>query len=286
MIASTIPAMSMRYKARRKLTLDECRGMYALFSQYYHNTPFETFLNDLDKKTGVFIAKRHTDQKVVGFSTATTFDVQVDGRPVRLLFSGDTVMAKEYWGHPAFRKAFFLWLLRERVKNPFIEMHWYLISMGYRTYLILANNFYHYYPNIDGDNPHLKKVAQAASDHLFPQVLNHNSMLLEFGDQACKLQEFVTPISDQERQVPKIAFFESRNPNWMQGSEMPCIGSLDHASILKVLGDTRKTLLNKGKRRLKTQASSNQGPTTLPELPPSILEKISLRLMSRVKKAA
>ena len=39
MIASTIPAMSMRYKARRKLTLDECRGMYALFSQYYHNTP-------------------------------------------------------------------------------------------------------------------------------------------------------------------------------------------------------------------------------------------------------
>lgn len=135
-------------------------------------------------------------------------------------------------------------------------------------------------------DPYLKKVAQAASNHLFPQVLNHNSILLEFGDQACKLQEFVTPISDQERQVPKIALFESRNPNWMQGSEMPCIGSLDHASILKVLGDARKTLLNKGKRRLKTQASSNQGPTTLPELPPSILEKISLRLMSRVKKAA
>lgn len=273
-----VAPMSMRYKAREKVTLEECKGMYELFSQYYHNTPFDTFLSDLAKKKGVFIAKRHTDQKVVGFSTATTFDVDVDGRPVRLLFSGDTVMHKDYWGHPAFRKAFFMWLVRERLKNPLIEMHWFLISMGYRTYLILANNFYDYYPNIDGDDPHLKNVAMAASDYLFPNALNRDTMLLEFGDEACKLQEFVTPISASERQVPKIAFFESRNPNWMHGSEMPCVGSLDHKSILKVFGDARKTLLNKGKRRLNQQASSNPNATGTPILEPSALKQVGQRL--------
>jgi len=86
--------------------------------------------------------------------------------------------------------------------------------------------------------------------------------------------------------VPKIAFFESMNPNWMHGSEMPCIGSLDHASILKVLGDARKTLLNKGKRRLNAQASSNVGPSTRPDLQPSLIEKISRRLINRDGKAA
>ena len=56
--------------------------IYRVLHFKFESKPFETFLNDLDKKTGVFIAKRHTDQKVVGFSTATTFDVQIDGRPV------------------------------------------------------------------------------------------------------------------------------------------------------------------------------------------------------------
>ena len=255
--AKKLPPINMRYVKRENVSVDDCIGMYKLFSVYYQNTPFETFMADLSKKTGVHIAKRVTDGKVVGFSTAVSFLTEVDGKQVRMLFSGDTVMAKEYWGNPAFPQSFFRWVLAERLKHPFIELNWFLISMGYRTYLILANNFYDYYPNIDGENAHLKKVAFAAADTLFPGKLNRENGLVEFGDEACALSDFVTPINDKERQVPKIAFFEKCNPDWMNGSEMACAGSLSWSTFGRALLDMRRTLFKKGNRNAKKQASSS-----------------------------
>ncbi|MAL97054.1 MAG: hypothetical protein CL583_01260 [Alteromonadaceae bacterium] len=254
--------ITMGYKKRERISVDECMGMYDLFATYYRNAPLETFLKDLSNKTGVHIAKRKSDGKVVGFSTATRFDIEVEGRKVKMLFSGDTVMAKEYWGNSAFPKSFARWILSERLRYPFAELHWFLISMGYRTYLTMANNFYNYYPNIDGDDPYLKKVAAAASEALFPGKLDPETMLLDFGEDACALQDFVTPITDNERLVPKIAFFESRNAEWMNGKEMACIGSLDHMSFVKLLIlDARKTLFKKGARKGMKQQSSAEAPS-------------------------
>lgn len=265
--AKKLPPIKMRFKKREDITLDECLGMYELFKVYYQNTPFSQFLEDFSKKTGAHIAKRKTDGKVVGFSTAVATNIMgPKGKEVRVLFSGDTVMSKEYWGTTAFPQSFFRWLLAERLAHPTTEMYWFLISMGYRTYLILANNFYKYYPNIDGDDPHLREVAFAASEHLFPGTLNRETGLLDFGDDACALSDFVTPITDKERAVPKIAFFESRNPGWAQGDEMACVGSLDWGSFLRVVVDARRTLFKKGNRNAKKQASSavvNHKPETV-----------------------
>ena len=251
-----LPPIKMRFKQRKDITLDECLGMYELFKVYYQNTPFSQFLEDFSNKTGAHIAKRKSDGKVVGFSTGVARTIEVDGKPTRILFSGDTVMSKEYWGTSAFPQSFFRWLLSERLRHPTLPMYWFLISMGYRTYLILANNFYKYYPNIDGDDPQLRDVAFAAADNIFPGALNRETGLLDFGEDACALSDFVTPITDKERAVPKIAFFESRNPGWAQGDEMACVGSMDWVSFGRVILDARRTLFKKGTRKTQKQASS------------------------------
>ena len=62
--AKKLPPIKMRYVKRENVSVDDCIGMYKLFSVYYQNTPFETFMADLSKKTGVHIAKRVTDGKV------------------------------------------------------------------------------------------------------------------------------------------------------------------------------------------------------------------------------
>jgi hypothetical protein len=48
-------------------------------------------------------------------------------------------------------------IIKLRVKYPFNEFYWLLISKGYKTYLLLANNYYVYYPNVNGENEHLSE---------------------------------------------------------------------------------------------------------------------------------
>ena len=51
-------------------------------------------------------------------------------------------------------------MIKLRIKYPFNELYWLLISKGYKTYLLLANNYYVYYPNIKDENQHLSEVVE------------------------------------------------------------------------------------------------------------------------------
>ncbi|HET6789734.1 MAG TPA: hypothetical protein VFH49_17350, partial [Aquabacterium sp.] len=217
------------------IRMADCIAMYKLFIQYYDNTSLETFIRDMSKKTGVLVIYSKRDDSIVGFSTITNFQMKVDGQAVRCVFSGDTVVDRRYWGTSALRISGLLYLWRQKVLHPFTPVYWYLISMGYRTYLMMANNFPNYYPHVDGDDPHMRNIAMAASEHLFPGTLDRERGMLDFGEDACRLKGDVTPISDAERSDRKIAFFEKRNPHWMRGDEMPCLGAIDLGMIWHML---------------------------------------------------
>lgn len=233
-----------RYRPIQDISVADCVTMYNLFIQYYDNTPLDTFVKDMSKKTGVFVIYRRQDDSIVGFSTIINFEVQADGQTARCLFSGDTVVDRRYWGTSALRITTFLYVLRQKILHPFTPLYWYLISMGYRTYMVMANNFPNYYPSVDGDDPHLRNIAVEASEHLFPGMLDRNRMMIHFGEDACKLKGDVTPISDAERAHRKIAFFEKRNPNWMHGDEMPCVGAFDFAMIWGMISEAPKRLFH------------------------------------------
>jgi hypothetical protein len=238
-------AVYSRYRPLKQIYMADLMAMYRLFIQYYDNTPLETFLKDMTHKTGVLVIYRKIDDAIVGFSTITDFKIKADGRTTRCVFSGDTVVDRQYWGSAALRISGLIYMFRQKLLHPFTPVYWYLISMGYRTYLMMANNFPNYYPRVDGDDPHMRNVAAAASAHLFPAALDRERMMLDFGEGACKLKSHVTPISEAERADRKIAFFEQRNPRWMQGDEMPCIGAIDFQMIWNMVKHARSRIFHR-----------------------------------------
>lgn len=249
------------------ISVADCLSMYNLFIQYYDNTPLDVFVRDMSRKTGVFVISRVKDDKLVGFSTITNFEVDSNGKRVRCLFSGDTVVDRAYWGTSALRITTFLYVIRQKILHPFTPLYWYLISMGYRTYMVMANNFPNYYPCVDGDKPELRDIAVQASEHLFPGMLDRDRMMIHFGDDACKLKGDVTPITPADRQHPKIAFFEKRNPRWMHGDEMPCVGAFDFAMIWGMISeaprklfhlDYRKRAANRTRAKADAKAAASQ----------------------------
>ncbi|RRS02442.1 hypothetical protein EIP75_20445 [Aquabacterium soli] len=237
-----------RYHPLKHIAVQDVREMFKVFCRYYENTSLEQFISDLNRKSGAFIIRRKIDDAIVGFSTMGIYHMEVDGKKIRGIFSGDTILEKEYWGNRAMNAAFVKRLVWEAIKDPFTPQYWFLISKGYKTFLLLTRNFPDYYPHPEHDNPHMKHIVEAYCDKLFPGKLDRDAMVLDFGEGSNCLKSDVTPISAAQRTETDIAFFEQRNPQWERGTELPCVGRADLVTFFQVIAPQVLKLLFKPSR--------------------------------------
>lgn len=237
-----------RYHPLKHIAVQDVREMFKVFCRYYENTSLEQFISDLNRKSGAFIIRRKIDDAIVGFSTMGIYHMEVDGKKIRGIFSGDTILEKEYWGNRAMNAAFVKRLVWEAIKDPFTPQYWFLISKGYKTFLLLTRNFPDYYPHPEHENPHMKHIVEAYCDKLFPGKLDRDTMVLDFGEGSNCLKSDVTPISAAQRNETDIAFFEQRNPQWERGTELPCVGRADLVTFFQVIAPQVLKLLFKPSR--------------------------------------
>jgi hypothetical protein len=231
-------SVSTFYRPIQGITVTHIKQMYDLYASFYENTALDVFLQDLSKKSGVILVTRKSDGKVVGFSTLTCFDIEVEGRNARGIFSGDTIIEPAYWGNNALAATFHRRVVIERLKKPFTPFYWFLISKGYKTYLLLANNFYNYYPNVNGGDARYRRVTEAYCNALFPEAFDRERMVLDFGHDYVRLKGDVAEITPELKAAnPHIAFFDRINPEWRRGTELPCVGSVDYESVLRSMID-------------------------------------------------
>lgn len=214
-----------------EISSETIRQMHDLFIEYYNNAHIENFINDLKAKDHIILVLESFRNKVVGFTTIKKIDSEFQGKKVTGIFSGDTIMYKEYWGSKAMHKAFFGYLIKTKIQNPTRSLYWFLISKGYKTYLLMANGFKRYYPAYDGessDQQYLKALTKHFCDMSYPGKFNYETGILDFGDTYQSLKSEVAEITPElKKEYPKIDFFETVNPGWRKGNELACIGELN-----------------------------------------------------------
>lgn len=244
-------AVRCRYQDISRVSVRDIVRMHEIFVGYYDNVELEVFLGDMGKKTGVFIMRAGDGaaERIVGFSTIMHLDLSVEGRRARGIFSGDTIVERQFWGSRSLQRAFVGHVIRQRLANPFRPLYWFLISKGYKTYLLLANNYPRYYPNPEGSHRHLAHVVHTYCHHLFVNAYDNEKMLLDFGAGYQKLKDDVAGISDEmRRRYPKIAFFEQCNPSWQRGTELPCVGEIAFSDLWRYFRSSWRKLLARKSR--------------------------------------
>ena len=121
-------------------------AMHALFVRCYDCVPPDAFERDLNSKDAVVLV-RDGNGVLRGFSTQAWFDWQHEGEPVRILFSGDTIVEPGYWGSPELARGWCDVAARLLKTKPARRLFWLLISKGYRTYLYLPVFFRDFVPS-------------------------------------------------------------------------------------------------------------------------------------------
>jgi hypothetical protein len=101
--------------------------MYKIYERYYSEVKRDVFTSDLLKKDHVIILIDKKDHTIKGFSTILDYHFELGGKKVKGVFSGDTIIEKEFWGGSALQMAFIGYMFKEKLKKPFTPLYWFLI---------------------------------------------------------------------------------------------------------------------------------------------------------------
>lgn len=201
--------------------------MFALMARYYDNMRRDMFEADLDEKQWVIELEDAVSEALCGFSTQIVFDVEVAGRPVRALFSGDTIIDRRYWQRNPLAGLWGRLALRLVSDSPAHDLYWFLISKGYRTYRFLPLFFHEFYPRFDRPLPEREReVLHALGRYKYPAAYDPSAQIVRADPEGCRLRAGVADVFPEQVRDPHVRYFCARNPRHASGDELCCLAPL------------------------------------------------------------
>ncbi|MBK6686496.1 MAG: hypothetical protein IPG45_18650 [Deltaproteobacteria bacterium] len=207
------------------LSASDRAAMWSLFQGYYAEVTPELFERDLGQKQLLIVLRDSGDQSLKGFSTIEIYRRHLEGRPFVALFSGDTIIDEAYWGQSALQRTFFRTLFLLKLERPWVPVYWFLISKGYKTYLLLARNFPVHYPRHDRPTPpRVQAILDFLAQDKFGSAYQVMQGILRFAEPHGRLKEGIAPLDADLMTLPDVRFFVQRNPGHARGEELVCLG--------------------------------------------------------------
>ncbi len=201
--------------------------MFALMDRHYSQVSRSAFETDLEEKDWVIQVLDPQTEAICGFSTQMLFDVEVAGRPIKVLFSGDTIVAREHWGDNALSHVWGRLAMSLIDTYGGCELYWFLISKGYKTYRFLPVFFREFYPRHDAPTPaEAREVIHALGRARYPTAYDPAAGLIRTGPGKDRLREGVADITPERLHDPHVRFFVQQNPGHKEGEELCCIAPL------------------------------------------------------------
>jgi hypothetical protein len=206
--------------------------LFNLMDRYYDNVGYKTFTKDLFEKDSIIILRDAFSKEIKGFSTLQVLENVVLNQKIRVLFSGDTIIDKDYWGSSLLAKMWLKYAFKRKNEDPNILFYWFLISKGYKTYKFLPVFFEDFYPNVDGCiDSNYKVILDFFAFFKFKENYDSKEGLIVFGGKKDKLKKGVAEITDKNNLDKHIKFFLQKNPNWQDGDELACITRIDEKNL-------------------------------------------------------
>lgn len=220
----------------KSLSKYQKQRMFELMKKYFYNVKRERFDRDLEEKNWVAILEDKNNKIIQGFSTLKVIEHKIEGIPIKAIFSGDTIIHKQYQGErELFRTVGQLFLsLIEKYKKE--KLYWFLISMGYKTYLMLPLFFKKFYPRCDKTTPKFeRKIIDGLGYLKYPLEYNSKTGIIHYNGPKEYLKSGVADMTDRILKNPNAKFFLKKNPFYVTGDELVCIAELSLENFRPVL---------------------------------------------------
>ena len=203
--------------------------MFGLLRSHFIGVDRDTFESDLLQKNWVILLEDHRGV-LRGFSTLLVYPENVEGLALTVVYSGDTIVAPEWWGSSALPLT---WLRAVRQITPLDggrNVYWLLLTSGFRTYRFLPVFFSEFVPRCGGaratDAALLTRLANARFGRRFDQAAGIVRL-----EKPQILAPELLDVPRGRRLDPHIAFFLERNPGYVRGDELVCLARIADDSL-------------------------------------------------------
>lgn len=206
------------------LTEAHRQEMLALMVAHYDGIDADVFFADLADKNDVFLF--HAEGRLIGFSTILCR--RHPGIPrATVLFSGDTVIDKEYWGRSFLQISFGRYVLLRKLSRPWEPLYWMLISKGYKTYLMMRRNYPWSFPQPGRACPERERQAmEAFYGDRFDGSYDRALGLIAKGSGSYAVKEEWSEPPPDLCDDPELQHFLRSNPHCRDGVELACIAEI------------------------------------------------------------
>ncbi|MGA2169389.1 MAG: hypothetical protein ABSG62_14360 [Terracidiphilus sp.] len=206
-------------------------------STYFEKTQRNIFEGDLAEKESIILLREMNSGLIQGFTTLMRLEVNVDSQDIVAFYSGDTIVAKEYWGETVLSRLWGQIVFTEAdliaVERPSAQVFWFLISSGYKTYRFLPVFFREFFPCPSLSTPqHIQRILDVLGKTRFGSEYDAASGIVRL-QQAAPLRHGVADITEQRLNDPMVAFFNRKNPGHTRGDELACIARISRANVTR-----------------------------------------------------
>ncbi len=211
--------------------------MYHLLETYFSGTSRQQFEADLSEKEKIFLLRDSVSSQIQGFSTSMRLAANIDGQDVVAFFSGDTIIAREYWGDSLLARLWSRTVFAEAdlitAARPSTRVYWYLICSGYRTWRFLPVFFREYWPSLSAPTPaHARNILDTLGQKKFGRQYVRGAGVVRF-HAASPLRSGVSDVTEQRLADPQIAFFARMNPGHAAGDELACLTEINPDNLTR-----------------------------------------------------
>lgn len=211
------------------LSENDLADMQQLYLAYYDGCTEQQVLADLQDKNEVILVR--FNGAIVGFTTLKVFEHSWEKRIVRIVFSGDTIVDRAHWGQQALAFAWIEKMGALKRERPELEMYWFLIVKGHRTYKYLPVFGKSFYPHWEINRSDLKPLADDLAKMRFGSDYNTALGIVEFAQSKGHLKADIALPTEEEMSKDSVRFFLERNPNYIHGHELVCLCEISEQNM-------------------------------------------------------
>ena len=205
--------------------------MFNLLSASFDCVDRYQFDKDLNEKNEVLLLSSDSG-KLRGFSTLQFWDEDFEGEPLRILFSGDTIIDSKHWGTQSLA---FSWIQRAgslKLDAPHRRLFWFLIVKGHRTYRYLPTFAVKFHPDWrSAEDAWLKRLADHLASSKFGSQYNQDLGVIHFNSSKGQLVPELAEPRPCESSRPEVEYFLKRNPGYREGDELVCVCELAESNL-------------------------------------------------------